>query len=52
LPMTLIDHNYHKLPHFGVTVCTMVRRILSDRCLSCPLCPVLSVCLWRWCIVA
>jgi len=37
---------------FWPTVCKTVRPILSHRCLS--VCPVLSmsVCLWRWCIVA
>ena len=33
---------------FWATVCKTVRPILSDRCLS----VCLSVCLWRWCIVA
>jgi len=38
---------------FWTTVCKTVRRMLSDRCLSCPaVLSVLSVCLWRWCIVA
>jgi len=33
---------------FWATVCKTVRRMLSDRCLSCPV----LACLWRWCIVA
>jgi len=26
--------------------------MLSDRCLSCPVCRSRLSCLWRWCIVA
>jgi len=32
-----------KWSHFWATICRTVHPILSDRCLSCP------VCLWRWC---
>jgi len=33
--------------HFWATVCKKVRPMISDRCpvLSCPVCPVLTVCL-------
>ena len=44
-PLTKIRKN----DGFWVTVCKTVRPMLSDSCLSCPVC--LS-CLWRWCIVA
>ena len=30
-------------PHFWSTVCKTIRPMLSDRCLSCSVCPVLSV---------
>jgi len=33
-----------RLHSFWATVCKTVRPMLSDRCLSCPVCPV---CLWR-----
>jgi len=35
---------YRDIVIFGATVCTTVRPMLSDRCMS-----VLSVCLWCWC---